>query len=50
MESKTNEQVLSMDDERITFSNTIDVRRGKMVGHLIRRDSFVRTIKKKDRG
>ncbi|XP_073956518.1 uncharacterized protein [Choristoneura fumiferana] len=44
MERKTNEEVLRMVEERRTILNTIDARRGNMIGHLIRHDDFFKTI------
>lgn len=44
MEKKTNEEVLRMVNEKRTILNTIENRRGKMIGHLMRHDNYFRTI------
>ncbi|KAI5636210.1 hypothetical protein NE865_11049 [Phthorimaea operculella] len=43
-ERKTNEEVLQLVKEKRALLRTIENRRGKMMGHLIRHDSFLKTI------
>lgn len=43
-EKRTNEEVLTLVDEKRSLLRTIENRRGKMMGHLIRHDTFFKTI------
>lgn len=43
-EKVANEEVLQRVKEKRNISNIIENRRGKMIGHLIRHDSFIRNI------
>lgn len=48
---KTNEEVLSTEQENKILLKTVKYRRGKIFGHLIRHDSFLRnTIEAKIEG
>lgn len=44
MEMKTNEEVLSMVDERGTFWRSVYARLGSMIGQLIRKENFFKTM------
>ncbi|KAI5634899.1 hypothetical protein NE865_12382 [Phthorimaea operculella] len=43
-EKRTNEEVLRRVDEKRALLRTIENRRGKMIGHLIRHDHFLKNI------
>lgn len=43
-EKKSNEEVLGMVNEKRSLLKVIENRRGKMLGHLIRHDSYIKVI------